>query len=152
MTTTLTAGVWTHVAAVKNGAGLQLYKNGALVASPSTAAGAVATDANEVGVGGDNNGTPLWSDAFKGGWTTCGSTRGADTGADPERHDHSGAGGGCRHAAAGDQRRDGSAAAQVGTVTWTTDEGSTSQVEYGHGGYGSTTVLDCTLVTSHPWC
>ena len=36
------------------------------------------------------------------------------------------------------------------TVTWTTDEGSTSRVEYGPAvGYGSSTVLDGTLVTSH---
>ena len=36
------------------------------MASLSTAAGAVATDGNEVGLGGDNNGAPLWSDAFNG--------------------------------------------------------------------------------------
>ena len=39
---------------------------------------------------------------------------------------------------------------QSATITWTTDEGSTSQVEYGlTTAYGSTTVLDSTLVTSH---
>ncbi len=36
------------------------------------------------------------------------------------------------------------------TVTWTTDEGSSSQVEYGTtSSYGSLTVLDATLVTAH---
>ena len=36
------------------------------------------------------------------------------------------------------------------TVTWTTDEGSTSQVEYGETiSYGSLTTLDATEVTSH---
>ena len=94
VTTTLTAGVWTHVAAVKNGQTLQLYKNGALVASLSTAAGAVATDANEVGVGGDNNGTPLWSVRSTGAWTTCGSTARRGHWRNSERHEHSGAGGG----------------------------------------------------------
>lgn len=36
------------------------------------------------------------------------------------------------------------------TVTWTTNEAATSQVDYGPTtGYGSTTTLDATLVTSH---
>lgn len=36
------------------------------------------------------------------------------------------------------------------TITWSTDEASTSQVEYGTtAGYGSTSVLDTTLVTAH---
>ena len=43
-----------------------------------------------------------------------------------------------------------SPAAQGATITWTTDEASTSQVEYGlTTAYGSTTALDSALVTSH---
>src|SRR4030095_2988445 len=39
---------------------------------------------------------------------------------------------------------------QGATITWTTDEASTSQVEYGlTTAYGSTTTLDSALVTSH---
>jgi chitodextrinase len=39
---------------------------------------------------------------------------------------------------------------QGATITWTTDEPSTSQVEYGTSiSYGSSTTLDSTLVTSH---
>ena len=43
-----------------------------------------------------------------------------------------------------------SPSAQSATITWTTDEGSTTQVEYGlTTAYGSMTVLDTALVTSH---
>ncbi len=38
----------------------------------------------------------------------------------------------------------------IATITWTTNENSDSQLEYGiTSGYGSTTTLDATLVTSH---
>ena len=43
-----------------------------------------------------------------------------------------------------------SPSAQSATITWTTNEGSTTQVEYGlTTAYGSMTVLDPALVTSH---
>src|ERR1019366_1319189 len=43
-----------------------------------------------------------------------------------------------------------STAATSATVTWTTDQPSNSQVEYGTTtGYGSLSVLNSTLVTSH---
>src|SRR4030095_9168528 len=43
-----------------------------------------------------------------------------------------------------------SPAVQGATITWTTDEASTSQVEYGlTTSYGSTTVLAPALVTRH---
>jgi hypothetical protein len=66
VTTTLTAGQWTLVAAVKNGTTVALYKNGVLVASASTATSPLATDANEVGIGAGNNGNPLWLEFFQG--------------------------------------------------------------------------------------
>jgi hypothetical protein len=66
VSTPLTPGVWTHIAAVKNGATLALYKNGVLAATVTNATSSLPTDANEVGLGGDNNGAPLWSDPFHG--------------------------------------------------------------------------------------
>jgi hypothetical protein len=66
VTTPVTAGQWTHVAAVKNGTTVALYKDGVLVASSSTATSPLATDANEVGIGAGNNGNPLWQEFFQG--------------------------------------------------------------------------------------
>ena len=48
VTTTIAAGQWTHLAAVKDGNTVALYKNGVLAASITTATNPLATDANEV--------------------------------------------------------------------------------------------------------
>ena len=44
----------------------------------------------------------------------------------------------------------GSITTSVATITWTTNEGASSQVDYGlTAGYGSSSALDSTMVTSH---
>ena len=64
--TNVRANVWTHVAAVKDGATLQLYLNGVLAASTTTATSPLVTDDTEVGIGAGSNGAPFWAEFFHG--------------------------------------------------------------------------------------
>jgi hypothetical protein len=75
VSTTLTAGQWTHIAAVKNGTTVAIYLNGTLAASSNTAQSPLATDANEVGSAPVTMATRCGESSSTGGWTTCGSTR-----------------------------------------------------------------------------
>ena len=150
VTTTLTVNQWTHIAAVKNGTTIALYKNGALVASLTTATSPLPSDANEVGIGSGNNGNPLWQDFFKGRLddlrfyaearslsqiqSDMNTSVGAATDIIPPVIS------GVAAAAA-----DGTA-----TIIWNTDEPSTSLVEFGlDGNYGTLTPVDPALMTSH---
>ena len=65
VTTTLTANQWTHIAAVKNGTTIALYKNGAL-ARPYDSHEPAADGRERSGHGAGNNGKPLVGRFFKG--------------------------------------------------------------------------------------
>ena len=147
---TLPAGVWTHVAAVKDGPGLQLYLNGVLVASTTTATSPLVTDNNEVGIGAGSNGAPLWSEFFHGRLDDLRFYAQARTLAQIQTDMVTPVGGVPDTVPPVISNVAAAVATQSATITWTTNEGSTSHVEYGlTTAYGNTTLLDPTLVTSH---
>ena len=146
----LPVGVWTHVAAVKDGATLQLYLNGVLAASTTTATCPLVTDDNEVGIGAGSNGAPFWAEFFHGRLDDLRFYAQARTLTQIQTDMATPVGGVADTVPPVISNVVTSPAAQSATITWTTNEGSTSQVEYGlTTAYGSSTVLDSTLVTSH---
>ncbi len=148
--TTVTAGQWTHVAAVKNGTTVALYKNGVLAASLSTATSPLATDANEVGIGAGNNGNPLWQEFFHGRIDDLRFYSEARTPSQIAGDMSTAVGAVSDTVPPVISDVSAAAATDTATITWTTDEPGSSQVEYGPtSSYGSTTPLDAALMTSH---
>jgi hypothetical protein len=152
VSTSLSAGAWTHLAFVKNGSTEQIYKNGVLAASTANGVAAFATDANEVGIGAGNNGNPSWGEFFNGRIDDLRFYAEARTAAQIQNDMNSAVSG----AAATDATPPtisnvaASPTSSGATITWTTDEASTSQIDIGTTtSYGTTSPLDSTLVTSH---
>ena len=150
VTTSLAAGQWTHIAAVKNGATVAVYKNGVLAASTTTATTPLATDANEVGIGAGNNGNPSWGEYFQGRLDDLRFYREARTAQQIQSDRDTPVGMVPDTLPPVIANVVAAATAGTATITWTTDEASTSQVEFGPTtSYGSTSVLDPALMTSH---
>jgi lysophospholipase L1-like esterase len=150
LTATLTAGTWTHVAAVKNGASEQIYLNGALAASTSSGAPSFNADANEVGIGAASNGLPLWGEVFDGRLDDLRFYASARTAGQIQTDMATPIGGAPDQTPPAITNIGAAPSNTSAAITWTTDEPSTSQVDFGTtAGYGTTTTLDSNLVTSH---